>query len=231
MDARVFVFAHPERFVIRHAHEGTGRPGRAEQGIMPERLNPRELENLKLEMELNGQDYVAEERHDCSAAPSWTADGLKSRPFAMRLYVSAVDGDYHVMPGGLAMSLDGTPGVAMSAMDGHSRDVWVCSEESTAVPHISLMRPVGEAAHVLRAGIGLRSRVADDLYWLGRYGERADWVMRLMRSALASAEDTSIASGGGRPRSPSSSARISRRVRCSRLALTRRPSSGRCACS
>ena len=197
MDARVFVFAHPERFVIRHAHEGTGRPGRAEQGIMPERLNPRELENLKLEMELNGQDYVAEERHDCSAAPSWTADGLKPRPFAMRLYVSAVDGDYRVMPGGLAMSLDGTPGVAMSAMDGHSRDVWVCSEESAAVPHISLMRPVGEAAHVLRAGIGLRSRVADDLYWLGRYGERADWVMRLMRSALARAEDAGIASGGG----------------------------------
>ena len=39
MEARVFVFANPERFVIRHAHEGTGRPGSAEQGIMPDRLS------------------------------------------------------------------------------------------------------------------------------------------------------------------------------------------------
>src|SRR5262249_3729967 len=181
MEARVFVFANPDRFVIRHAHEGTGRPGRAEQGIMPDKLSARELEALKFELDLNGQSYVAEERHNSAAAPSWTSGGLKARTFAMRLYVSAVDGDYRVMPGGLAMSLDGTPGVAMSARDGHSRDVWVCSEEGAAVPHISLMRPPGEVAHVLRAGVGLRSRIANDLYWLGRYGERADWVMRLMR--------------------------------------------------
>ena len=189
LDARVFVFEHPGRFAIRQAHEGTGRPGRARQGIMPERLSGRELEALKFEMELNGQNYVAEERHDCATAPSWTADGLKARPLAMRLYVSAVDGDYRVMPGGLAMSLDGTPGVAMTAVDGHSRDVWVCSESGAALPHISLMRQAGEAANVLRVGIGLRSRVADDLYWLGRYGERADWVMRLMRGALSRVED------------------------------------------
>ncbi len=201
LDARVFAFEHPERFVIRRAHEGTGRPGRAEQGVMPEKLSGRELDALKFELELNGQNYVAEERHDSSTAPSWTAEGLKARPFAMRLYVSAVDGDYRLMPGGLAMSLDGTPGVAMSAMDGHSRDVWVCSEEEAAVPHITLMRPAGEVAEVLRTGPVLRSRIADNLYWLGRYGERADWVMRLMRGALTRADDTGTAgTGDGGPK-------------------------------
>ncbi len=201
MDARAFVFAHPERFVIRHAHEGTGRPGRAEQGIMPDRLSGRELDSLRFELDVSGQNYVAEERHDCATAPSWTPGGLQARPFAMRVYVSAVDGDYRVMPGGLAMSLDGTPGVAMSAMDGHSRDVWVCSEEKTSLPHITLMRPAGEVAHVLRAGTGLRSRIADNLYWLGRYGERADWVMRLMRGALSRADDTQTGgTGDGGPK-------------------------------
>ncbi|MGO8953892.1 MAG: circularly permuted type 2 ATP-grasp protein [Rhodomicrobium sp.] len=201
LDARVFVFEHPDRFVIRHAHEGTGRPGRAEQGVMPEKLSGRELDALKFELELNGQNYVAEERHDSSTAPSWTAEGLKARPFAIRLYVSAVDGDYRLMPGGLAMSLDGTPGVAMSAMDGHSRDVWVCSEEETTVPHITLMRPAGEVADVLRTGPVLRSRIADNLYWLGRYGERADWIMRLMRGALTRADDTGTAgTGDGGPK-------------------------------
>jgi uncharacterized circularly permuted ATP-grasp superfamily protein/uncharacterized alpha-E superfamily protein len=189
MAARVFVFAHPERFVIRPAHEGTGRPGRAEQGTMPEKLSARELEALKFDLEINGQSYVAEERHGASTAPSWTANGLSARPFAMRLYVSAAGGEYRVMPGGLAMSLDGTPGVAMSAMDGHSRDVWVSSDEKAVTPHISLMRPAGEVAHVLRTGLVLRSRIADNVYWLGRYAERADWLMRLMRGALTRADD------------------------------------------
>jgi uncharacterized circularly permuted ATP-grasp superfamily protein/uncharacterized alpha-E superfamily protein len=198
MESRVYVFAHPERFVIRHAHEGTGRPGRAELGVMPDALQPRELEALKFDLDANGQDFVAEERHDCATAPSWTTEGLTARPFAMRLYVAAVDGEYRVMPGGLAMSLDGAPGVAMSAMDGHSRDVWVMSDDETQVPHITLMRPAGEVARVLRTGIGLRSRIADNLYWLGRYCERADWVMRLMRGALTRADDTgAIALGDG----------------------------------
>jgi uncharacterized circularly permuted ATP-grasp superfamily protein/uncharacterized alpha-E superfamily protein len=201
MDARVYVFSHPDRFVIRRAHEGTGRPGRAEQGILPERLSGKELEALKFELELNGHEYVAEERHGCATAPSWTVDGFKARPFAMRLYVSAADGEYRVMPGGIALSLDGTPGVAMSAKDGHSRDVWVCSDEDSGLPHITMMRPAGEVAHVLRAGIGLRSRIGDNLFWLGRYGERSDWVLRLCRGALTRADDTGTGgTGDGGPK-------------------------------
>lgn len=195
MEARVFVFAHPDRFVIRGAHEGTGRPGRAQQGILPDQLSGKELEALKFELEINGQEYVAEERTPCATVPSWTSDGLKPRPFAMRLYIAAVDGDYRVMPGGLAMSVDGTPGVAMSAVDGHSRDVWVVSEMKIG-SQLTLMRPPGEVAHVLRAGQGLRSRIADNLFWMGRYAERADWVLRLMRGALARADDTSTAGMG-----------------------------------
>jgi uncharacterized circularly permuted ATP-grasp superfamily protein/uncharacterized alpha-E superfamily protein len=196
LDARVFAFEHPERFVIRPAYEGSGRPGRAEQGILPETLSAQKREALKFDLELNGTAFVAEERQDCATAPAWTANGLYARPFAMRLYVWAVDGEYRVMPGGLAMSLDGTPGVAMSAMDGHSRDIWVCSEELAAVPHVTLMRPAGEVAEALRTGAVLRSRIADNLYWLGRYGERADWVMRLMRGALTAADDGGTAGTG-----------------------------------
>jgi len=52
---------------------------------------------------------------------------------------------------------------------------------------------------VLRAGIGLRSRIADNLYWLGRYCERADWVMRIARSALTRSDYTgALDRGDGR---------------------------------
>jgi uncharacterized alpha-E superfamily protein len=201
LDARVFVFENPERFVIRPAYEGSGRPGGAEQGILPETLTPQKRDALKFDLELNGTAFVAEERQDCATAPSWTLGGLQARPYAMRLYVWGVDGEYRVMPGGIAMSLDGSPGVAMSAVDGHSRDVWVCSEEQAAAPHITLMRPPGEVAEALRTGAVLRSRIADNLYWLGRYGERADWVMRLLRGALSSSDDAGTGgTGDGGPK-------------------------------
>jgi uncharacterized circularly permuted ATP-grasp superfamily protein/uncharacterized alpha-E superfamily protein len=192
MEARVFVFAHPDRFVIRKAQEGTGRPGRADQGILPDQLTGRDLEALKFELEVNGQDYVAEERMICATAPSWTPEGVKARPFAVRLYVLALDGDYRVMPGGLAMSLDGTPGVAMSAVDGHSRDVWVLSDRD-ASSTLSLLRPPAEVAQILRSGKGLRSRIADNLFWMGRYTERADWVLRILRAAVARVDETNLA--------------------------------------
>ncbi|MET0431842.1 MAG: alpha-E domain-containing protein, partial [Hyphomicrobium sp.] len=35
------------------------------------------------------------------------------------------------------------------------------------------------------------SRVADDLFWLGRYSERADWTMRVLRGALRRIEEDS----------------------------------------
>ena len=201
LDARVFVFENPERFVIRPAYEGSGRPGGAEQGILPETLTPQKRDALKFDLELNGTAFVAEERQDCATAPSWTLGGLQARPYAMRLYVWGVDGEYRVMPGGIAMSLDGSPGVAMSAVDGHSRDVWVCSEEQAAAPHITLMRPPGEVAEALRTGAVLRSRIAANLYWLGRYGERADWVMRLLRGALSSSDDAGTGgTGDGGPK-------------------------------
>src|SRR5262249_11665585 len=76
------------------------------------------------------------------------------------------------------------------------RDIWVISEKEAPAPHISMLRPAGEVAHVLRVGKGLRSRIADNLFWLGRYAERADWIMRLMRGALTRADDPGTASTG-----------------------------------
>ena len=51
-------------------------------------------------------------------------------------------------------------------------------------PHRSLWQPTIETARVQRSQRVIQSRVADDLFWLGRYAERTDWIMRVLRSAL-----------------------------------------------
>lgn len=175
-----------ERFddlVIRKAQEGTGRPGQAALGQDTRTLSPEERKTLHREIELSGARLVAEEKTSFSTAPVFANGALSAKPFAVRFFVARSQSGYVAMPGGLAMTIDPSRAVALSAPDGHTRDVWVLSDAAQA-SHVSLWRPPIESARVHRSQRVIQSRVADDLFWLGRYAERADWTMRVLRSAL-----------------------------------------------
>jgi uncharacterized circularly permuted ATP-grasp superfamily protein/uncharacterized alpha-E superfamily protein len=190
-DARQELFANPDRFTIRKAQEGMGRPGQAALGWEARALSTPDREKMKREITLHGATLVAEEKIGFSSAPVYGPEGLVPKPFAVRLYVSrTATGGYQVMPGGLAMSIAQDRAVALSAPDGQTRDVWVLSEGEQA-PHISLWRPALASARVERSQRVIQSRVADDLFWLGRYSERADWTMRVLRGALRRVEEDS----------------------------------------
>ena len=175
-----------ERFdhlVIRKAQEGTGRPGQAALGQDTRSMSDAERDLLKREIALHGARLVAEEKIGFSKAPVYRNGGLEPQPFAVRLFVARTQTGYAAMPGGLAMTIDPDRAVALSAPDGHTRDVWVLSDAEQG-HHVSLWRPALETARVQRSQRVIQSRVADDLFWLGRYAERADWAMRVLRSAL-----------------------------------------------
>lgn len=196
-EERAKVFADLDRYVIRQAQEGTGRPGQAALGRDPTMLSQVERAELCQDIELHGARLVAEEKIGFSLAPAFESGRLVPRPFAVRFFVTRTPGGYQVMPGGLAMTVDPDRAVALSAPDGHTRDVWVQSDEAQA-PHVSLWRPQLETARVQRSQRVIQSRVADDLFWLGRYCERADWTMRVLRSALRRVEEDSGPANGRR---------------------------------
>ncbi|RUR29521.1 hypothetical protein ELY33_12955 [Vreelandella andesensis] len=87
--------------------------------------------------------------------------------------------DYHVMPGGLAWV--GTPG-SPSLSSPIVKDVWVTA--NAPQPHVSQLRQARGPVVATRDGTDLPSRVAESLFWLGRYGERLDARARLLREAL-----------------------------------------------
>jgi len=195
--ARRQVFAEPEKFIIRKAQEGTGRPGQAALGWEARTLSAPDREKMKREIELHGATLVAEEKAGFSSAPVLHDGGLAPKPFAVRLFVSRTAPGYQVMPGGLAMSIDPERAVALSAPDGRTRDVWVLSDQELA-PHVSLWRPTLATTRIERSQRVIQSRVADDLFWLGRYSERADWTMRVLRGALRRIEEDSVPDTGRR---------------------------------
>ncbi len=83
------------------------------------------------------------------------------------------------MPGGLAWAgAPGTPSLDSDVV----KDVWVLADKPQ--PHVSLLRQAAGPIVVTRDGYDLPSRVADNLFWLGRYGERLDVRARLLREGL-----------------------------------------------
>lgn len=86
---------------------------------------------------------------------------------------------YRAMPGGLAWV--GAPG--RPSLDSDTvKDVWVMADAPQ--PHVSQLRQASGPIVVTRDGTDLPSRVAENLFWVGRYGERLDCRSRLMREAM-----------------------------------------------
>lgn len=187
--ARAHVLANLDQYVIRPAHEDTARPGRAVPGRDPSRLSAEERAALAISIGRHGATLVAEQKVGFGTTPSLGPDGLVAKPYALRLFVALGPGGPMVMPGGLAMTVDPTAAVALNAPDGESRDVWVVSDGAVP-PFVSLWKPTIEAAQIQRSRSPreLPSRAADNLFWLGRYVERADWTLRVLRNALGRLE-------------------------------------------
>ncbi len=119
-----------------------------------------------------------------SVAPCFSGTALAPLPLALRLFAVSDDTGWHAMPGGLARVLDGTaPMAGRLPRSGWCKDVWVLAEEE-ALPIIGPAAQQLPPIAIRRNSGAIPSRVADNLYWLGRYVERLDRAARLIRATL-----------------------------------------------
>jgi uncharacterized circularly permuted ATP-grasp superfamily protein/uncharacterized alpha-E superfamily protein len=129
------------------------------------------------------QDYVGQEVVRLSTMPV-VADGkLAPRPFTLRVFAArGADGGWTVMPGGFARI--GEHGDARAAVMGEgSWSADVCIHGPDPVAPVTLL-PSGEETHLRRNPGTLPSRVADNLFWLGRYLERGEALLAAIRVLL-----------------------------------------------
>jgi uncharacterized circularly permuted ATP-grasp superfamily protein/uncharacterized alpha-E superfamily protein len=120
------------------------------------------------------------------ATPTLTPEGMAPRGWAMRLFVVAAPDGWRTMPGGLAFSTP-DPTVTSLPWNGVSKDVWVLDDpaaRTTQPAAIVRLNQRRRTAHLRRTGRDLLSRVADDLFWLGRYVERADFTLRVLKVVI-----------------------------------------------
>lgn len=125
-----------------------------------------------------GQDPLA-----LSTVPTFEGDRIVAQPVVMRCFVAATNDGYSVMPGGFVrVAPDPDRAMVRLQQSGLAKDALILS--SGPVDEFSLLRPPDSQVEVRRQGNNLPSRVADDLYWVGRYAERAEFAIRTLRALV-----------------------------------------------
>ncbi len=135
---------------------------------------------LMAKIKANPKAFAAQEAVKLSTAPVYVGGALEPRPVTLRVYAARTAEGWSVMPGGFARvgySLD-TAAIAMQR-GGQAADVWVVSE--TPVEQVSLLSMSNSTLARSRSS-NLPSRAGDNLIWLGRYAERCEAMVRILRA-------------------------------------------------
>jgi uncharacterized circularly permuted ATP-grasp superfamily protein/uncharacterized alpha-E superfamily protein len=177
-DGRAFVLDNLEKLVIKPI-----APHPSSATVFGARLDTAQRRGLAERIAAHPHLFVGQEQVTLSTAPGVVDGRLQPRPMVLRAFLAARADGYIVMPGGLSRVSPGPETWVVSNQHGGvSKDVWVLASEPER--QMTLLSPTQPSVVVTRDGDDVPGRVADDLFWLGRYAERTDGSVRLLREAL-----------------------------------------------
>ena len=159
-----------------------------------------------------GEDYTVQAYQPLSQTPTWHGERIAPRSAMLRVFAVADGaGSWQVLAGGLARLAGAKENMSSMQHGGSSADVWVLGDaQASTAPEIAsppaelhgnLVSPAAndgehpltdpaavsareEPARALRQKPPVTSRAAENLFWLGRYTERAENACRLAQVIL-----------------------------------------------
>ncbi|KQR81490.1 hypothetical protein ASG35_03975 [Burkholderia sp. Leaf177] len=145
------------------------------------------LAKWKTRIESMPDAYTIQELFPGSQAPRYEEGTIVGRPSVLRVYAIAnIDGGWSVMPGGFTrLGAERQPSVSMQ-YGSSSVDTWVLSSKPAS--SFSLLPTPMTPADLVTKHRTVSSRAAENLFWAGRYSERAENNVRLLRVILSSLE-------------------------------------------
>ncbi len=175
----------PLRYVLDHLDEVVIKPALPRFGQkveFPAMLKRAERADLALRIKAHPEQFVAQEQVVLSTAPVRTEYGIAPRHVVVRVFAAWDGNGYSVLPGGLTRvsTADKSLNVSMQ-LGGGSKDTWVLGKDRDE----GIQRAASAEIVATPRGTGeLPSRAADNLFWLGRYTERVEDSVRLVRTLL-----------------------------------------------
>ena len=169
-----------KRLIIKPIYREPGmRP------VMGDRLSENELDTLRRKIRTKPEAWVAQERLELSTIPCHRDFRLEPYNMLLRGYaVAKEDSDYVVMAGGLTrVSASAESDYTSFQVGSRSKDTWVLSSDDDTEVSLWLHpqhKLADSAPELLVSG-----RAAENLFWMGRYAERTDAVISLLRVLAA----------------------------------------------
>jgi uncharacterized circularly permuted ATP-grasp superfamily protein/uncharacterized alpha-E superfamily protein len=183
-----FVFKNFDNLVIKSVF-----PNQRRELVFGKELQGEQREELFGRIQRRPHTFVAQERFPLSQVPAWRTAGplrLAARAVSLRVYAIATPQGYRVLPGGLArIAGDTSDDVVTNQQGGGSKDVWILAAPSLLPITIATNEiPPEEKRASLRSlqrHAEVPSSLGENQFWLGRYHERCENKIRLLRATLA----------------------------------------------
>lgn len=176
-DGRSHVLAHLDRMVLRQV--GRLPDGRVPPPIEGPMLTAAQRDDLAARIAAEPRRWTGTEVVELGTTPTLTRNGLESRPSVLRTFTVARGDSFAAMPGGLTRVLP-EPGAHVTAPAAlTAKDTWVLASEPERLTGFWLQ--AGPAVEAVAPEGSMSSRAAENLFWLGRYAERAETLIRLLR--------------------------------------------------
>ncbi len=173
--ARQHVLANLATLVVKPIARGVGH-----SSILGWEQSSTTLAELRARITSHPYEWCAQAQVTMSTTPTLTAAGFAARHSVLRAFAVARASSYVVMPGGLLRVAPDSSGALISNQSGAlTKDAWVLASEPEKPTSYWLQSgPAVEAADPVGS---MPSRAAENLFWLGRYAERAEDCVRLLR--------------------------------------------------
>ena len=184
--------ARLRRSIVRNAFDARPLFSRGSTARLGLDMNATEITAFADLLERRGSTAVVHEIVPSNGAPTFDGGSFESRPMSLRVFAAWTPSGYIVMPGGLARIAADSSVRALSMQSGAaSKDVWALA--AGPVDTFSLLPLPSSRVAIRRAGDEAPSRAMDNLFWLARYAERAENLIRVLRAVvLRLAGDTGL---------------------------------------
>lgn len=172
--------------VVRPTYPGV--PGRSFEPVIAATLAPSQLAAWRARIEAHSDLHTIQRYLKFAQTPWWQAGELQPRTAMLRVYAIADGrGGHRVLPGGMTrVAGQGRHAVSIQH-GGASLDTWVLSDGPVDVYSMLPQRLRPEEIALHRRPVS--SRTAENLFWMGRYTERTEHLVRLALAAVALVED------------------------------------------
>ena len=169
--------------VVRDAFDARQLFWRGSTARLGLEMKPAEMAKLASRLERRGSTFVVQDMAPLGLAPVYENASLSVKPASLRVFAAWTPSGYRVMPGALTRVAHDETVRALSMQSGAaSKDTWVLS--SAPVDSFSMLQRNDVPLPIRRVGDEAPSRAVDNLFWLGRYAERAENLVRVLRAVV-----------------------------------------------